>query len=68
MEYIPDKPTTQALIRVSDLDNSPFDISDAYFMIKSPQTNLNGEVKYYPLGLNYIAMDLSGNAGCFSRL
>ena len=47
---IPDKPTTQALIRISETDGSPIDTSLAYFMIKSPQTSLSGKVKILPFG------------------
>ena len=47
---IPDTPTTQALIRVSEVGGAAADTSSAYFMIKSPQTSLSGKVKILPFG------------------
>ena len=47
---IPDTPTTQALIRISEVGGAASDTSDAYFMIKSPQASLSGKVKILPFG------------------
>lgn len=62
---VPNEPSTQALIRISETDGSPSDISDAYFKIKSPQASLNGTVKILPLGdsITYGNNDSSLHAG-----
>src|SRR3990172_5479234 len=47
---IPDTPTTQALIRVSEVGGTTADTSEAYFMIMSPQASLSDTVKILPFG------------------